>query len=117
MTSVLLVQAPEATFEELQRVHDADYLQRFCEGKLTDKDMRGIGFPWSQQLVTKCTTSSGGTLAATRSLLEWKLPMTCNLAGQVFVWRAASSYHVGQYLSWSDKALYNYRARIPVAVL
>ena len=47
------------------------------------QEVRGIGFPWSPKLVQRSNCSCGGTLAATRALLEWNLGITCNLAGEV----------------------------------
>lgn len=44
--------------------------------------MRSIGFPWSEGLVRRARASAGGTLAATRALLEWQLPITANIAGK-----------------------------------
>lgn len=50
------------------------------------QEVRGIGFPWSPKLVLRSNCSCGGTLAATRSLLEWNLGITCNLAGGFGLW-------------------------------
>ena len=47
------------------------------------QEVRGIGFPWSPKLVLRSNCSCGGTLAATRSLLEWNLGIACNLAGGI----------------------------------
>ncbi|CAL8462539.1 g2072 [Coccomyxa elongata] len=74
-------EAPLATEEELAPAHDPAYVQRFFDGHLNPKEMRSIGFPWSQGLVNRARASAGGTLAATRALLEWHLPFTANIAG------------------------------------
>ncbi|BDA46406.1 Histone deacetylase 11 [Coccomyxa sp. Obi] len=74
-------EAPLATEEELALAHDPSYVQRFFSGQLDPKEMRSIGFPWSQGLVSRARASAGGTLAATRALLEWHLPLTANIAG------------------------------------
>lgn len=74
-------QAPLATKEELAAAHDAGYVTRVFEGRLGEKEMRSIGFPWSQGLLSRSRASAGGTLAAMRALLEWKLRITANIAG------------------------------------
>src|ERR687897_280235 len=48
-------------------------------GKLTDKEMRRIGFPWTEQMVERSRRASGGTLGACRAALEEGL--AANLAG------------------------------------
>ena len=78
---ILCTQAPLATEDELTRAHDAGYVGRFFRGELNDKELRSIGFPWSEGLVMRSRSSAGGTLAATRALLEWHLPITANIAG------------------------------------
>lgn len=74
-------QAPQASKEELARAHCIGYVERFLRGELNDKEMRSIGFPWSEGLVRRSRASAGGTLAATRALLEWNLRITANIAG------------------------------------
>ena len=75
------MQAPQATAEELARAHDPGYVARVFAGELNEKEVRSIGFPWSQGLVRRSRASAGGTLAATRALLEWHLPFAANIAG------------------------------------
>lgn len=77
-------QAPQASKEELARAHCIGYVERFLRGELNDKEMRSIGFPWSEGLVRRSRASAGGTLAATRALLEWNLRITANIAGLYF---------------------------------
>lgn len=68
-----------ASDEELLRVHNLDYVNRVTTGKLSKKEMRRIGFPWSPQLVERSRRSVGGTIAACRIALSegWGV----NLAG------------------------------------
>ncbi|MDX1600492.1 MAG: hypothetical protein R3191_03145, partial [Anaerolineales bacterium] len=42
-----LLVSPAASDSELLRVHSKTYLRRLEEGKLTAKEIRRIGFPWS----------------------------------------------------------------------
>ncbi|MFN7920523.1 MAG: histone deacetylase [Bryobacteraceae bacterium] len=61
--------APPAPIEDIERVHDADYVRAFLEGVLEPQAMRRIGFPWSRELVARTLASAGGTLAATEQAL------------------------------------------------
>jgi acetoin utilization deacetylase AcuC-like enzyme len=59
-----------ATDEQILRVHDAAYFQRFVNGELTDKEVRRVGLPWSPQIVQRARYSIGGTIAACRASLN-----------------------------------------------
>ena len=76
-------QAPQADKDELTRAHCPAYVERFLRGELNEKEMRSIGFPWSEGLVRRSRASAGGTLAATRALLDWNLRITANIAGRL----------------------------------
>jgi acetoin utilization deacetylase AcuC-like enzyme len=67
------------TDEEALRAHDPAYLKKVVSGALTDKEMRRIGFPWSERMVERSRRASGGTLGACRVALEEGL--AANLAG------------------------------------
>ena len=67
------------TDEEVLRAHDPDYLKRVVAGTLTAKEMRKIGFPWSQRMVERSRQASGGTLDAARVALSEGI--AANLAG------------------------------------
>jgi acetoin utilization deacetylase AcuC-like enzyme len=58
---------PGATEQELVRAHDPAYVRRFFQGKLTEKEMRRIGLPWSEAYAERVRRSAGGTLAACRA--------------------------------------------------
>jgi acetoin utilization deacetylase AcuC-like enzyme len=65
--------------EEILRAHERGYLRRVVEGTLTSKEMRRIGFPWSERMVERSRRASGGTLAACLAALEDGF--AANLAG------------------------------------
>ncbi len=67
------------TDEEILRAHEPGYLKKVISGTLTDKEMRRIGFPWSERMVERSRRASGGTLGACRAALEEGLAV--NLAG------------------------------------
>jgi acetoin utilization deacetylase AcuC-like enzyme len=65
--------------EEILRAHDRGYLRRVVEGTLSAKEMRRIGFPWSERMVERSRRASGGTLGACLAALEDGV--AANLAG------------------------------------
>ena len=56
-----------ATDEAILRAHSAEYLRRFVDGDLTDKEIRRVGLPWSKQIVKRTRYSVGATIAACRA--------------------------------------------------
>ncbi len=67
------------TDEEILRAHDPDYLKKVVTGALDPKEVRRIGFPWSERMVERSRRASGGTLDACRAALEEGA--AANLAG------------------------------------
>ena len=67
------------TDQEILRAHAPDYLRRVVSGDLTDKEIRRIGFPWSERMVERSRRASGGTLGACLAALEEGF--AANLAG------------------------------------
>jgi acetoin utilization deacetylase AcuC-like enzyme len=65
--------------EEILRAHDSGYLRQVVKGTLSSKEMRRIGFPWSERMVERSRRASGGTLGACLAALEDGL--AANLAG------------------------------------
>lgn len=64
---------------EILRAHEEGYLRRVVAGTLTEKEMRRIGFPWSERMVERSRRASGGTLGACLAALEDGF--AANLAG------------------------------------
>jgi len=71
--------APFAPVDLVKLVHSDRYVDDFMAGKLSPREIRRIGFPWSEGLVCRTLTSLGGTLAAAEDALSqgWG----ANLAG------------------------------------
>ncbi|MCF5899695.1 histone deacetylase family protein [Aeromonas veronii] len=65
-----LDEAPAATWEQICRIHDADYVAAALNGQLADRAIRKIGFPWSPMLIERTLRSVGATVAASRHALE-----------------------------------------------
>jgi acetoin utilization deacetylase AcuC-like enzyme len=68
-----------ATLEEILRVHDPDYVRRVINGELTSKEIKRIGFPWSDSLVERARRSCGATIEASRAAVQDGIAV--NLAG------------------------------------
>lgn len=65
--------------EEILRAHTREYLGRVLDGSISAKEMRRIGFPWTERMIERSRRASGGTLDACRAALEDGL--SANLAG------------------------------------
>ena len=63
----------------LERVHDGELLRRIRSGELSVREQRGLGLPWSPELVERGRRSVAGTLAAARHALAHGVAM--NLGG------------------------------------
>lgn len=74
------LRVPEAaTDAQILRAHDEDYLQRAKTGELTRKEVRRIGFPWSERMIERSRRASGGTIGACLAALNDGF--SANLAG------------------------------------
>jgi acetoin utilization deacetylase AcuC-like enzyme len=67
------------SWELLERVHDRELLRRIRDGGLSVREQRGLGLPWSPELVERGLRSVAGTLAAARHALTHGVAM--NLGG------------------------------------
>ncbi len=79
LPEVALVPASPVTAGQLTAAHDADYVARVLDGRLTDREVRTIGFPQSPALPWRERHSVGGTLDAGRAALADGVAV--NLAG------------------------------------
>ena len=67
------------TDEEILRAHNPSYLRRVAGGRLDRKEVRRIGFPWSERMVERSRRASGGTVGACLAALDEGF--ATNLAG------------------------------------
>ncbi|MED7772219.1 histone deacetylase [Aeromonas dhakensis] len=65
-----LGEATPASRAQIERVHDADYVEAALTGTLDADAIRQLGFPWSSVLIERTLRSVGATLAASRHALE-----------------------------------------------
>ncbi len=74
-----LIESEAVPWSALARVHEPALLARIREGTMSVREQRGLGLPWSPQLVERGLRSVGGTCAAARAALRDGLGM--NLGG------------------------------------
>jgi acetoin utilization deacetylase AcuC-like enzyme len=74
-----LHEAEPVDWAELETVHEASLLARIRDGALSVREERGLGLPWSPELVERARRSVGGTIAASRHALDRGVAM--NLGG------------------------------------
>jgi acetoin utilization deacetylase AcuC-like enzyme len=89
-----------ATDEEILRAHDADYLRRVQDGRLSAAELRRVGFSWSPQMVERSRRSAGATIEASRAALEEGIAVT--LAGGT---HHAFRDHGAGYCVFNDSAI------------
>lgn len=56
--------------EVVKQTHSSDYVDALVSGDIAAAKMRRIGFPWSEQLITRTLTSAAGTVLAMEKALE-----------------------------------------------
>ncbi len=59
-----IMKAPQATWEDLVRVHTKEYLQTWQDLSLDSRDVRRLGFPQTESLLKRSLASVGGTIRA-----------------------------------------------------
>jgi acetoin utilization deacetylase AcuC-like enzyme len=59
-----------ASDKEVTRAHDTDYLNRQQNGRLTAKEVRRIGLPWTPELIQRARRSAGATVEACFAALD-----------------------------------------------
>jgi acetoin utilization deacetylase AcuC-like enzyme len=72
-------EADPVAWETLAAVHDAGLLERIRTGAMSVREVRGLGLPWSPELVERGRRSVGGTIGAAREALRHGVGM--NLGG------------------------------------
>jgi acetoin utilization deacetylase AcuC-like enzyme len=56
--------------DEILLVHTADYYDRLAAGRLSAREIRRLGLPWSEAMVGRSRMSVAGTLAAARAAMS-----------------------------------------------
>jgi len=74
-----IIEPTAADRDDLLLVHTADYITRLVEGRLTGKEIRKLGLPWSEAIVRRSFHAISGTIGAAKAALEDGV--SSNLAG------------------------------------
>jgi acetoin utilization deacetylase AcuC-like enzyme len=67
---VALHPATPASRQAIERAHHAPYVARVFEGRLSEREIRVMGFPWSPELCWREQHSTGATLDGVRAALD-----------------------------------------------
>ncbi|GAM74196.1 histone deacetylase [Vibrio ishigakensis] len=59
---VEFVEPAALTLDDIKKSHSSDYVDALASGQLPAPKMRRIGFPWSETLIERTLTSTGGTV-------------------------------------------------------
>lgn len=70
VTESQLIRAPKALDADLLRAHTEHYVMGLKNNTLSEKELRPIGLPWSEDLLLRSYSSVGGFIAATDEALE-----------------------------------------------
>ena len=70
LTPAELFPSDPAPLEAVRLAHTHEYVDGVMSGSLSPKLLRGLGFPWSKELVARSLASVGGTLSAARAALR-----------------------------------------------
>ncbi|MBV8956665.1 MAG: histone deacetylase [Solirubrobacterales bacterium] len=100
------IEAEPVRWSELIKVHDVALMGRIRRGQLSVREQRGLGLPWSQQLVERARRSASGTVQAAYAAFQVGVAM--NLGG--------GTHHAGRdfargYCLFNDVALATSRLR------
>lgn len=68
-----------ASREQLELAHASTYVDAVFDGRLSAREQREIGYPWSRAMVERSRLSVGATIAASRA--AWVDGIAVNLAG------------------------------------
>ena len=69
LSATEIVEPKPVDITDLLLVHTEDYITRLAEGRLTAKEVRKLGPPWSEALVRRSFHAISGTIAASRRAL------------------------------------------------
>ena len=97
----------KASIEELELVHDREYILKILNGTLTDKEIRRLGFNWSEILSNRSFLAVNGTLLTCKEAL--KNGIANHLAGGTHHSHRnfGSGYCVFNDMAYASKSLIN----------
>ena len=102
-----ILEPNKASIEELELVHDREYILKILNGTLTDKEIRRLGFNWSEILSNRSFLAVNGTLLTCKEAL--KNGIANHLAGGTHHSHRnfGSGYCVFNDMAYASKSLIN----------
>ena len=102
-----ILEPNKASIEELELVHDREYILKILNGTLTDKEIRRLGFNWSEVLSNRSFLAVNGTLLTCKEAL--KNGIANHLAGGTHHSHRnfGSGYCVFNDMAYASKSLIN----------
>ena len=102
-----ILEPNKASIEELELVHDREYILKVLKGTLTDKEIRRLGFNWSEVLSNRSFLAVNGTLLTCKEAL--KNGIANHLAGGTHHSHRnfGSGYCVFNDMAYASKSLIN----------
>ena len=102
-----ILEPNKASIEELELVHDREYILKILKGTLTDKEIRRLGFNWSEVLSNRSFLAVNGTLLTCKEAL--KNGIANHLAGGTHHSHRnfGSGYCVFNDMAYASKSLIN----------
>ena len=79
--SIDILESKKANLEDIYRAHSAEYVNKFLNGNLSDKEIREIGLkPWTKNIVDRTLLIAGGSLMALNDIYNGA-KISANMAG------------------------------------
>ena len=79
--SIKILESKKANLEDIYRAHSAEYVNKFLNCNLSDKEIREIGLkPWSKKIVDRTLLIAGGSLMALNDIYKGA-KISANMAG------------------------------------
>ena len=102
-----ILEPNKASIEELELVHDREYISKILNGTLTDNEIRRLGFNWSEILSNRSFLAVNGTLLTCKEAL--KNGIANHLAGGTHHSHRnfGSGYCVFNDMAYASKSLVN----------
>ena len=102
-----ILEPNKASIEELELVHDREYISKILNGTLTDNEIRRLGFNWSEILSNRSFLAVNGTLLTCKEAL--KNGIANHLAGGTHHSHRnfGSGYCVFNDMAYASKSLIN----------
>ena len=79
--SIKILESKKANLEDIYRAHSAEYVNKFLNSNLSNKEIREIGLkPWTEKIVDRTLLIAGGSLMALNDIYNGA-KISANMAG------------------------------------